>query len=54
MYIGSSNLTLPIVVPTIVGVVLVVPILLMPKGFFLNLASEAGVKFNKSDGKARS
>ena len=39
---------------TVVGVILVVAFLLIPKGFLLNLASKAGVKVNKSNGKSRS
>ncbi|KAF2623264.1 hypothetical protein BU25DRAFT_181222 [Macroventuria anomochaeta] len=50
---GSSNLALPIVVPIVVGVVLIVANLPMPKSFFLNFATKVGICRGKDEASAR-
>ena len=50
---GSSNLALPIVVPIVVGVVLVVTVFLMPKGFLLDLVCKTGITLKDNRAKAR-
>lgn len=44
---GPQNLGLIVVIPIVIGVVLVVAILLLPKGFFWNLASKVGIVASK-------
>jgi hypothetical protein len=44
---GSSNMALPIILPIIFGVGLSVAVVLMPKGFFWNFASDIGIGFSR-------
>jgi hypothetical protein len=45
--VGSSALALQIAVPIMIGVVLIIAILLMPRGFFASLLSKVGFSSNK-------
>ena len=49
----SSNLALPIVVPFIIGVMLIVAVLLMPKGFFLDLTYKICIDHSKDEANKR-
>lgn len=51
---GSSDMALPIVVPILVGVVLIVAVLLMPRGFFLDTATKVRSQFGKVGADVRS
>lgn len=50
---SSGSMALHVVVLIVVGVVLIVAILLMPKGSLLNLASKLGFSSNKNRNEAR-
>lgn len=45
---GSSNLALPVVVPIVVGIILIMAVLLMPKNFFSNLLSNTGTQSSQN------
>lgn len=49
----TTGMAFHVVFLIVIGIVLIVAILLMPKGFFLNLASKLGFSSNKDRNKAR-